>query len=184
MRYIDIIPETITDGEGIRTSIYVAGCQHHCKGCHNPETWDYAAGHELTDSVIDDVISGIKNNPLLCGVTFSGGDPLSGGNVKDILPILKKFKDNDINIWLFTGFYIDDITSDYDRSRVLAYVDFIVDGPYVEKYRNVDLLYRGSENQGVFQIERNPDNGLISIIPKYVTSVYPYSFEKPLFILI
>ena len=105
MNYISIIPETSVDGEGLRTSIYVTGCKHHCKGCHNPQTWDFKAGRPLTEEVISAVIDHVKKNPLLNGITFSGGDPLEEENAKDLVHFLKMIKDENINIWCYT-FYL------------------------------------------------------------------------------
>ena len=97
MNYIKIVPETITDGEGLRSAIYVAGCENYCKGCFNPESWDYKAGKPLTDAVINAVIKSYQENPLLEGISVLGGDPFAPKNRDDFLVFLKKVRSGDIN---------------------------------------------------------------------------------------
>ena len=151
MNYISIIPETSVDGEGLRTSIYVTGCKHHCKGCHNPQTWDFKAGRPLTEEVISAVIDHVKKNPLLNGVTFSGGDPLEEENAKDLVHFLKMIKDENINIWCYTGFTYEEILENEKLSVLLPYLDALVDGPYIESQRDLSLRFRGSKNQRIIE---------------------------------
>lgn len=155
MNYIDIIPETITDGDGMRTSIYVAGCNHKCPGCHNPQTWDFKAGKELTPEVIHDVILHIKSNPLLAGITFSGGDPLEVGNAEDLLEILKKLKKENINIWCYTGYCYEDLILMSPQNECLDYIDVLVDGPFIESLKDPDLIFKGSKNQRIICINES-----------------------------
>lgn len=149
MNYLEIIPETIVDGDGIRTSIYVSGCNHHCKGCHNPESWDFNSGKPLTKEVIDNVIKHIKENPLIEGVTFSGGDPLEIGNAKDLLEILKRFNMENINVWVYTGYILEELLLMDTQRECLKYIDFLVDGPFIEKEKDPELVFRGSKNQRI-----------------------------------
>lgn len=168
MNYIDIIPETSVDGEGLRTSIYVAGCTHHCKGCHNPQTWDFNAGQPLTMDIIDEVIANIKKNPLLNGITFSGGDPLAVDNARDLLDFLKRIKSEGINVWCYTGYEFEyliscnafvwnknhkpeDIEAQFD---CLNYIDVLVDGPFIQELKDPDLIFRGSSNQRILDLAR------------------------------
>lgn len=162
MNYISIIPETSVDGEGLRTSIYVAGCKHHCKGCHNPQTWDFKVGQPLTEEVIKAVIDHVKKNPLLNGITFSGGDPLEEENAKDLVHFLKMIKDENINIWCYTGYIYEYFLScDLDGSlctpeqwECLQYIDVLVDGQYIEMLRDPDLQFRGSNNQRIINLAK------------------------------
>ncbi len=162
MNYIDIIPETSVDGEGLRTSIYVAGCRHKCKGCHNPQTWDFKAGRPLTEKVIKAVIDHVKKNPLLNGITFSGGDPLEEENAKDLVHFLKMIKDENINIWCYTGYIYEYFLScgpngslcTSEQWKCLEYIDTLVDGQYIEMLRDPDLQFRGSSNQRIINLAK------------------------------
>lgn len=162
MNYISIIPETSVDGEGLRTSIYVTGCKHHCKGCHNPQTWDFKAGRPLTEEVISAVIDHVKKNPLLNGITFSGGDPLEEENAKDLVHFLKMIKDENINIWCYTGYVYEYFLScdpngllcTPEQWECLQYIDTLVDGQYIEMLRDPDLQFRGSSNQRIINLAK------------------------------
>lgn len=153
MNYISIIPETSVDGEGLRTSIYVSGCNHHCKGCHNPQTWGFSQGIPLTLDIIDSIIHRIKENPLLTGITFSGGDPLEVGNADDFLKILKYVKAHRINVWCYTGYTYEDLKNMSPQKLCLEYIDYLVDGPFIEKLKDPTLAYRGSSNQRIIKLK-------------------------------
>jgi anaerobic ribonucleoside-triphosphate reductase activating protein len=152
MNYISIIDETITDGTGLRTSIYVSGCNHHCDGCHNPQTWSFEAGEPLTKELIELLIQNIKNNPLLNGVTFSGGDPLEVGNAESLLDFLKMFKHAEINVWCYTGYIYEDLLDMPVQKECLKYIDVLVDGPFIKELKDPDLIFRGSSNQRIIKL--------------------------------
>lgn len=152
MNYISIIDETITDGTGLRTSIYVSGCNHRCNGCHNPQTWSFEAGEPLTKELIELLIQNIKNNPLLNGVTFSGGDPLEVGNAEFLLDFLKMFKRAGINVWCYTGYIYEDLLDMPVQKECLKYIDVLVDGPFIKELKDPDLIFRGSSNQRIIKL--------------------------------
>lgn len=153
MNYMKIIPETITDGEGLRTSIYVAGCTNRCKGCFNPESWPYDAGKPLTDDVINNIIEKVNKNPLLEGVSILGGDPFAPKNRKGLLELLEKLSAGGIsNVWVWTGYTIEELRTDAIASGALQYISTLIDGPYVEALRDPTLSYRGSSNQRILKI--------------------------------
>lgn len=143
---LNTIEETYADGPGIRYSIYFAGCKHNCPHCHNPESWDFNNGIELTDTIINDIYKQIESNPMLTGITISGGDPLYSS--KDLLKLLLKIKDLNKNIWVFTGFTIEELIdlNDTDINECLKYIDVLVDGPYKHELRNLSE-FKGSTNQ-------------------------------------
>ena len=153
MNYIKIVPETITDGEGLRTAIYVAGCENYCKGCFNPESWDYKAGKPLTDAVINAVIKSYQENLLLEGISVLGGDPFAPKNRDDFLVFLKKVRSGGINnIWAWTGYTLETLKEDKTARECLKFIDTLVDGPFIEALRSADLAFRGSSNQRIIYL--------------------------------
>ena len=150
MRVLDIIHGSIVDGEGLRTSIYFAGCKHRCKGCHNPQSWDFNAGVDMS---IDEIFEDIKKNNF--NVTYSGGDPLYQ-NLDDLVALSKKIHSLGLDIWLYTGFTFEELLNDSKYNDILENVDVIVDGPFIEEQRDINILFRGSRNQRI--LKRNNGN--------------------------
>lgn len=150
LRILGTYKETVVDGEGLRYSIYFAGCTHACKGCHNKESWCPDNGTLVTEEYLDKIINEINSNPLLDGITLSGGDPLY--NPEEMLEVVKYLKEKTkINIWLYTGYTIEELRKDNKRMAVLEYVDIIVDGKFVQELYDPLLKFRGSSNQRIIR---------------------------------
>lgn len=144
-----IVDGTSVDGPGLRTSIYVAGCRHRCPGCHNAHTWPFDAGDPMS---LDELFKRVVDNDI--DVTFSGGDPIY--SAAKLLPLARRIKERGYNIWMYTGFTYEQLMA-FDNSDVadlLEYVDVLVDGPYIEALRDTDLIFRGSSNQRLIDLDK------------------------------
>lgn len=150
LRILGTYKETVVDGEGLRYSIYFAGCTHACKGCHNKESWCPDNGTLITEEYLDKIINEINSNSLLDGITLSGGDPLY--NPEEMLEVVKYLKEKTkINIWLYTGYTIEELRKDNKRMAVLEYIDTLVDGKFVQELYDPLLKFRGSSNQRIIR---------------------------------
>ena len=137
----------MADGPGLRTSIYCAGCAHHCRGCHNPQSWDIANGKWMS---IDEILDIIKADSI-SNVSFSGGDPFF--QVEAFTELARRIKEETgKNIWCWTGFTIEQIRADERLSMMLPYIDTLVDGPFILEQRDTTLLFRGSPNQRIIHL--------------------------------
>lgn len=155
MNLLNVYKETITDGPGLRYSIYVSGCEHACPGCHNPRSWDANAGIPLTETMVDDMIREINANPLLDGITLSGGDPFY--HPEPLTALLRRLKtETGHNIWCYTGYTIEHILRTPRLLPPLAYIDILVDGPFVQALHDPHLLWRGSSNQRIIRVQDLP----------------------------
>ena len=137
----------MADGPGLRTSIYCAGCAHHCKGCHNPQSWDIANGRWMS---IDEIMDIIKADSI-SNVSFSGGEPFF--QVEAFTELARRIKtETGKTIWCWTGYTIEQIRSDEHLSMLLPYIDTLVDGPFILEQRDTTLLFRGSPNQRIIHL--------------------------------
>ena len=162
--------ESVNDGEGVRTVIYVSGCSHNCYNCHNPKTHDINYGVPFTEELQNEIIENIKKRHFLSGITWSGGDPLHENNLDDVLRFTNKIRllMPEKNIWLYTGyqwehimkyehgnFYINNFNVDALRQAVVSQCDVIVDGRYIDSQRDITLQFRGSANQRVIDVKES-----------------------------
>ena len=144
LRVVDIVEGTSVDGPGLRTSIYFAGCDHRCPGCHNPQTWDFNAGRDMT---VDELARAVAEADF--NVTFTGGDPVY--QAARLIPLARRIREGGKTIWLYTGFTIEQLAAMPDARELLRYVEAVVDGSFVEALRDTGLPFRGSSNQRIIR---------------------------------
>ena len=160
LRVMNIEKETISDGVGLRLSIYLSGCDFSCEGCHNPQSWDYYNGKVLDKKMFNEIVSAYNENPLLNGITISGGDPFY--KVEALTLFIKAIKDIiGCNIWVYTGNVFENI-KDFD---VIKDIDVIVDGPFVKALYKPNLVFKGSENQRIIDVKKSLEKkGVVTMI--------------------
>ena len=152
IRVLDILRQTMADGPGLRTSIYCAGCKHHCPGCHNPQSWPMDGGREMS---LDELMDIIKSDAL-SNVSFSGGDPFF--QAPAFTELARRIKEETgKTIWCWTGFTIEQIKKDPEKSKMLDYIDVLVDGPFILEQRDTHLKFRGSPNQRIIYLHGEPE---------------------------
>ena len=150
IRIAGIVNDSIVDGEGIRLTVFVQGCSHHCKGCHNSKTWDYSGGHDID---VSEIIEMYKKNPLLQGITFSGGEPFD--KVEPLSLIADNIHRLRGDVWCYTGYTLEELEKDTSKHKLLNKIDVLVDGPFVESERDLSLNFRGSRNRHIYKKENS-----------------------------
>lgn len=145
--------ESIVDGEGIRNTLFVSGCNHKCPDCHNSKTWDFSYGYEFTEELQDKFISKCKENFLVDGITLSGGDPMY--SAKELIPFIRKYKEECPlqDIWVYSGFTYEEILENKDMSELLDLCNVLVDGLFIKELKDATLNFRGSTNQRIIKLK-------------------------------
>ncbi len=138
---------SIVDGPGIRFTVYTQGCKHRCKGCHNPKTWSTRVNEEYS---VTHIVNLIEEESLVKNVTISGGDPLL--QIEECYELCSRLKQLGYNIWLYTGYTLNEIEASDDLNRILSVIDVLVDGKFIEDKFNHLLEYRGSSNQNIIYL--------------------------------
>ena len=156
LRIAGTVNDSIVDGPGIRYTIFTQGCPHHCPGCHNPQTHDFAGGQ---DADVEKILEKIFNNPILSGVTFSGGEPFC--QAEALVPIAEAIKEKGKHLMIYTGYLLEHLQKMENAGvqRLLELADVIVDGPFILAEKNLTLSYRGSENQRVIDMVKTRKSG-------------------------
>lgn len=170
MNYSDIKNYDIANGPGVRVSVFVSGCTHHCKGCFNPETWDFNNGTPFTGETINEIIKMLKKH-YIAGLTLLGGEPLEHSNQQGLIPLVKKVRETfpDKSIWCFTGYDFEKdvmgkMYADWPETKdLLSYIDVIVDGEFVEELKNVNLRFKGSSNQRTILVKDTIESKKITL---------------------
>ncbi len=160
IRLAGVVRESIVDGPGIRFVIFCQGCPHHCINCHNKETHDFGGGY---DCKITKILEAIDQNPLLSGVTFSGGEPVC--QPEGFLKLAKGIKERNLNIIMYSGYTFEQIMEISKKNEalreLLTYIDLLIDGRYDENFRDLTLLFRGSSNQRIVDMNKSLEQGRV-----------------------
>ena len=148
MRYASIRDMDISNGNGIGVALFTQGCHFHCKNCFNKSTWDFHGGKEFTKETCDKFMK-LVNRPFIKRVSILGGEPLAKENVDDVCNVLKQIKDK--QIWVYTGYTFETVKN-YD---IVKYIDYLVDGQYVDELRDLKLKFKGSSNQRIIDVQKS-----------------------------
>ena len=161
MRYNKIRKMDISNGPGVRVSIFMQGCQFHCKNCFNPETWDFNGGEEFTDDTIKKVLD-LCDKSEVKGLSILGGEPMNPTNIEGTTKLAKAFKEKypEKNIWTWSGYRYEDLKD----KEVMKYIDVLVDGNYKDEFHNPTLKWKGSENQRVIDVKKSMENGEVDLL--------------------
>lgn len=158
LRYAGIEYDSVVDGDGIGATFFVQGCSHHCKGCHNPETWDKEGGLPFTREVFEKLMDYFDNN-YIDHLTMSGGDPLDNLELTNYIITSFKYRYPDKKIWLYTVYIYENIKDKEEFKDILEKVDVLVDGPFIERLKDSNCLYRGSSNQRLIDLRETIKKG-------------------------
>jgi anaerobic ribonucleoside-triphosphate reductase activating protein len=170
MNYGEIKKYDIANGEGVRVSLFVSGCTHHCKGCFNAETWDFCYGKPFTGAAEEEIIEALSKS-YVDGLSLLGGEPFERQNQRVLLPFLKKVKQIFPlkNIWCYTGYLFDEELLGESRARcectdeMLELIDVLVDGEFIEEQKDISLAFRGSANQRIIDVKSSLQSGRVQL---------------------
>lgn len=162
MKYAQLKKRDVANGPGVRVSLFVSGCTHHCKGCFNPETWDFDYGNIFDEKIQDEIIS-LMEPSYIRGLTVLGGEPMEKPNQKALLPFIEKVREKypEKDIWFYTGYTFETDFSGNGRAvcgktdKLLSLIDVLVDGEFIEEKKNLRLHFRGSENQRIIDVKQS-----------------------------
>lgn len=168
MNYADIKRIDVANGPGVRVSLFVSGCTHHCKNCFNKVTWDFNYGEPFTEQTMETILEYLKPD-YIRGITILGGEPLEASNQKGLLPLLKKVRETypEKSIWCFTGYLFDkDVLGSMwnaieETKELFSYIDVLVDGPFIEEKKDLGLRFKGSSNQRTIMVQESLRAGKI-----------------------
>ena len=169
MNYGEIKKNDIANGLGVRTTLFVSGCTHHCKGCFQPQTWSFDFGKPYTKEVEDDILASLSPY-YIAGLTLLGGEPMEPANQASLLPLLRRVRAQmpSKNVWCYSGYTFEELTGAVpSRARcehtdeMLSLIDVLVDGEFHEELKDIRLRFRGSSNQRVIDMKKTLDAGEI-----------------------
>lgn len=153
MNVVGINFESIADGVGVRVVVFVSGCRHNCKGCHNPTSHSFTVGRPFTPELQDEIVDYIRKTPFITGITLSGGDPMY--SAAELLPFVQRIKKEltKISVWIYSGFTYEELLEDAEMFELLKLCDVLVDGMFVLEQRDITLAYKGSTNQRLIDVQ-------------------------------
>jgi len=173
-------PDSIVDGEGVRTVVWTQGCPHHCPGCHNASTWDFDDG-ALID--VEEVIEELKTIKNQDGITLSGGDPVCQADA--CYEIGKAAHEMGLNVWCYTGFTYEQMLSNPKTRRLLNQIDVLVDGKFIQEEKSYDIYFRGSRNQRIIDVPKSLKEEKVVLVDKYMEDKnYNETYQKPDYLFI
>ena len=159
MKYAGLNTNDFTAAPGISVSFFTQGCPHRCRGCQNPETWDFSGGKEFTPQVLNEIIVALTANNIMRNLCIMGGEPLCKENELLTLFVISQAKEKvpDVKIYVWTGFIYENLLKNPSPQlqKILSMTDVLIDGPYIEKLRDITLPMRGSSNQRIIELKEN-----------------------------
>lgn len=175
----DLQPDSIVDGEGIRTVVWTQGCPHNCKGCHNPTTHSFDGGF-LVD--VAEVIEELRNIDGQDGITLSGGDPVCQSEA--CLEICKAAHELGLNVWCYTGFTYETMIINPKQRKLLEQIDILVDGKFILEEKSLDIYFRGSRNQRIIDVQKSLLEDRVVLVSDYIDDKEYDSYKKPEYMFI
>ena len=169
MNYANIKKYDIANGVGVRVSLFVSGCTHHCNGCFNAEAWDFAYGQPYTEATEEEILAALSHE-YIAGLSLLGGEPFEPQNQRALLPLLRKFRERypQKSVWCYSGYTLEtDILAGRAHceatDEMLSYIDILVDGEFVEEKKDLKLRFRGSSNQRIIDVKRTLSEGTVKL---------------------
>ena len=157
-----IVTDSIVDGPGLRTTLFAQGCPHHCEGCHNPETWDFSGGTEVSTEAAVEIV---KSSPLCRGVTFSGGEPFA--QAEGFAEIAKALKGKGYEVASYSGYTFEELLDGKDGQKELLHcLDVLIDGPFLMREKSLEIAFRGSRNQRIINVPESLKAGKVVTIDR------------------
>lgn len=161
MNYGKINKTDIANGPGVRVSLYVSGCRNRCKGCFNPETWDFNYGKPFTPETIEEILDALAPK-YISGLSILGGDPFEPENIFPLMDLCYEVKRlyPDKTIWIYTGYLYEDLKN----RAILENIDVMIDGPFIEAQKDITLKFRGSKNQRIIDVQASRSSGTLKLL--------------------
>ena len=173
MNYATMYPSDLVNGEGVRTSLFVSGCTHHCKGCFNVPAQDFSYGEPYDDAVRKEVLKHLER-PYVDGLTLLGGEPMEPSNQEALLPLIRDASEIGKTIWIYSGYTWEQLTDPKNErcrssctDEILSLIDVLVDGEFVLEEKDLSLPFRGSRNQRIIDVRKTRESGKVVLYDNF-----------------